>query len=121
MIGHGTAHVRVKAINPYSYGRQFELAKSLKRISAPVEHFLSNSKKNMQVVYLQVGAFRNKSHAEKLRKQLVAMFEAPVRISQPHAGKLYRVRIGPIRSATADKITYRLQHLGIKSNKLYGV
>jgi len=75
-----------------------------------------------QLVYLQVGAFRDKQHAQRLQQRLISLLEAPVNISrQSHKGKLYHVRVGPIRDAsTANKLTHRLRNLGIKSNKLYG-
>ena len=78
--------------------------------------------KSNHPMYLQVGAFRNKSHAERLKQRLIAMFQTPVKISNPSAnGKLYRVKIGPIKDvAMADKITNRLKGLGIKPNKTYG-
>lgn len=120
MLGHGTAPVKIRAIDPYTFGRKFELAGENKRFSfSSAKSLWKHGAKHGQNVYLQVGAFRNKIHAEKLRQRLVAMFSTPVKISK---GKFYRVQIGPIKDvATANKITYRLRTLGMKPNKRYGV
>ncbi|TAK72371.1 MAG: septal ring lytic transglycosylase RlpA family protein, partial [Gammaproteobacteria bacterium] len=76
MLGHGTALVRVKAIDPTAYNKP-------------------------SFVYLQVGAFRHRSNAEKLQQHLVVMLDTPVKISK---GKLYQVKVGPIKdAATVNK------------------
>lgn len=119
MIGHGTARVRVKAIDPYAYGKQPEFANNW-NFSRP-HKTKRNLEQQHQLVYLQVGAFRNKSHAEKLKKRLVVLLEAPVKILNPSTRGLYRVKIGPIKDvATAEKITTQLKNLGISSNKTNG-
>jgi rare lipoprotein A (peptidoglycan hydrolase) len=81
---------------------------------------LMSSTKTMSLVYLQVGAFRNKQHAQNLQKRLAALLATPVNVSRASSkGKLYNVRVGPIRDvSTANKLTHRLQNLGIKSNRL---
>ncbi len=123
MLGHGTALVKIRAIDPYSFGRQtgFLFASRLKKsphVQTPTPIVLSSSS-----LYLQVGAFRNKSHAEHLQQRLVALLATPVKIKKPSAnGKLYRVQIGPLKdNMTANKVRSRLKALGIASNKLYGV
>jgi rare lipoprotein A len=96
MLGRGTAQVRIRAIDPT---RSYQIVS--------------------KQVYLQAGAFKNKTHAEKLRLRLIALLNAPVKVSK---GRLYRVEIGPLRDiATANKITSRLRKIGIKPNKLVGV
>lgn len=131
MLGHGTALVKVKAINPRTYERdQFfvasrqakhkkQFAENNKRDFLLTEDPLLPENKSAQSVYLQVGAFRNKSRAEKLKQRLIALLEAPVKISSPSAsGKFYRVKVGPIKDvAMEDKITHRLKGMGIKPNK----
>ena len=103
MIGHGTAYVRVKAIDPYRYEKRLMLAD--------------------KSVYLQIGAFHNRSNAEKQRRQLASLLSTPIYIADPsYRSNLYRVQVGPIQDiATANKISNRLRVLGIKSNKRYGV
>jgi rare lipoprotein A len=109
MIGHGTARVRVKAINPYTYGQHFNFVKKW------------SPGTSAQIVYFQVGVFRNKTHAARLKQKLTSLLKAPVSISRTQT-KLYRVQVGPIKDLTAaDKINIRLKDLGIKSNKQRGV
>jgi rare lipoprotein A len=104
MIGHGTARVRVTAIDPYTFGKQ---------------QLYFNADKPF---YLQVGAFRNKSNAEKHKQHLTALLNTQVNIAKPFSSKLYHVQIGPINDpGKAKKIANRLRELGIKSNKRYGV
>ena len=134
MLGHGTALVKVKAIDPRTFQHgSYSLFASRQATSITVakntrsivtSHVLSHQRSTFatQYVYLQVGAFRNKHYAEKLRKRLFAMLATPITISRPVTHKLYRVQIGPIKTtAMMDKIKRRLQDLGIPSNKIDGV
>lgn len=132
MLGRGTAQVRVKAINPYTFGKELELAKQTPKTypkfdpvytsshtNKPVytASSTSYSKPNAKSVYLQVGAFRNKSHADRLQQRLNQLLDAPVKVAK---GKLYKVQIGPLNNVTtADKVATRLRGLGIQSNRLY--
>ena len=103
MIGHGTTRVRVTAINPYTFG-----SKSL--------YFGHDNP-----FYLQVGAFRSRTNAEKYRQRLTALLNTEVNIAKPYTSNLYHVRIGPLNDvANANRISNRLRALGIKSNKLTG-
>lgn len=108
MLGHGTARVRVKAINPYTYGKHLNFAKQW----CP--------SRSAQIIYFQVGAFRHKVNAVKLRQRLSHLLEVPVSISRL-SSKLYRVQVGPIKDLSkAEKIDGRLKDLGIKPNKKMG-
>ncbi len=80
----------------------------------------ATARNQSQAVYLQVGAFRSKQNAQRLRQRLTALLGTPVNVSrQAKHGKLYNVRVGPIRDVmTANKLSLRLQNLGIRSNKL---
>lgn len=136
MLGRGTAHVRVRAIDPLKYGRpvwysqRFPQKKRGRFI--PVNDIAVENYKPLvtqaprmasashHLVYLQVGAFRNKINALRLKAQLANLIAAPIKISYPY-GKLYLVQVGPIKDLmTADKLTHKLKVLGIKSNKVYG-
>lgn len=123
MLGHGTAPVRIRAINPYTFAREGSrnigkkishdapiVAAAVKKQAARAAHY----------VYLQAGAFKRKAYAVKLKKRLTPMLAFPVRIAQPVVNsKLYRVQIGPIHdSASAEKISRRLKSLGISANKI---
>lgn len=120
MIGHGTTVVKVKAINPVAYqamrAPQYQNTKPkfyFKKWWAPPSNNL---------VYLQVGAFRDRENAMKLQQRLLAILISPVHIANPtHQSTLYRVQIGPLRdSLTADRISKRLKRLGIAANKHWG-
>lgn len=105
MLGHGTAKVRVKAIDPYTYGK-----------SMRVGH-----KRQPCQLFLQVGTFFHKWKALQLKQHLSTLINAPMEVTHPRNFRWYRVQIGPIKDlTTADKITGRLRELGIKSNTTYG-
>jgi len=109
MLGHGTAHVRVKAID------------TSKPVFMPSQtnHYFAQ---NRSALFLQVGAFRDKSHAQKLQQQLSAFVATPIKIFNPSEhGNLYRVKIGPFRDlAAANEITAQLRNMGLKPNKTNG-
>ena len=130
MLGHGTTHVRVKAINPYSFGsaEPFFAASQPRHHSSPIGHIvhdrwrasLQHSQKfNCKgYVYLQVGAFRNKLYAEKLQKRLSSIFSAPVKISA-NKNQLYKVKIGPFQNAaTLNQISHQLHRMGMNADKV---
>jgi len=140
MLGHGTAKVRVKAIDPSYFNQQSYFAQNTSRsveVTHPVRtyknfaletphHFFHPTRTTRSVssadVYLQVGAFKNRAYAEKLQNQLMRLVSEPVRIIYPSGNSsLYRVKIGPLNDvASLERVTLRLRDLGIKSNKLYG-
>lgn len=102
MLGHGTTRVKIRAIDPRrTYGRPVVVA----------------AKKHK--VFLQVGAFRSKSNAFKLRDQLTTLLKTPVDVSYPtFTSSLYVVKVGPIHDLNlADNISARLHDLGFKTNK----
>lgn len=112
MLGHGTAQVRVRAIDPNNNEKRLELANS--------NHDRTYPQKNG--IFLQVGAFKQRVNAEQLRHRLTALLNLPVYVYAPnHSSSLYRVKVGPIPdTSTAHHISQRLANLGIKANKLYG-
>lgn len=104
MLGHGTTHVRVKAIDPTTFGETIQLA-----AHAPISA--------AKALYLQVGAFHDRARAENLRSRLVALLGKPIHIA---AGKLYRVQMGPFKTAAeANTFSSRLKSLGIQANKRF--
>lgn len=123
MLGHGTALVRVKAIDPTEY-RTAKLQLARNNLTSPTltAPRAWQRKTPLPMYYLQVGAFRHKSGAEKLRQQLLAQLNAPITISHPSATTLfYRVQVGPIQdTATAQQVTASLKMLGIKPNRIAG-
>lgn len=134
ITGHGTALVRVHAIDPYTWGRlrpslfaQKPTYRKVKQTSPPRPLFANKPYRDKpieqtQSLYLQVGAFRDQDKAQNLRNRLLAYLNTPVQIQKPIGfEKYYRVQIGPFKDIeTADKMTTRLKNLGIKSSKKYG-
>lgn len=115
MLGRGTTRVKIKAINPYTYGKMPFFAEN--RHTHPFKPFTFSTNKHTSSFYLQVGAFRKKAHAEHLQKRLIALLATPVKVSK---GKLYKVKIGPINDMSlAKRISYRLKSLGLSSNKTF--
>jgi rare lipoprotein A len=166
MIGHGTANVAVKAIDPIEYEHQHEeihtnsfyivrnqpssstmdnspqLTENLINTSVtslPTEkthatfkakqiaHYAKNNTVSKPAtmlhnqVYLQVGAFSNKSYAEKLKKQLSPLVASSVKITEHgHPRKLYRVQIGPIKDkTTVAHINKQLKSIGLNGKMLF--
>lgn len=88
MLGHGTAHVRVEAIE---MGNTLELATN-----------------NMPNMYLQVGSYRQADNASKIAQQLKTSLKKPVFVSPVLQAEqtIYRVLIGPL---TSDKQTQEVR------------
>jgi rare lipoprotein A len=158
MIGHGTAHVKVKAIDPTEHNneeihtnsfyivrnknqssvqpdqsnppitpilaeqthqafktKQLQYAKNKTYHAQPQHLAAQKSAHGKSHVYLQVGAFSNKTRAEKLKKQITPMIASSVQITQHgHPKTLYRVQIGPIKdNVTMAKINKQLKSIGL--------
>ncbi len=115
VTGRGTALVKVKAIDPVAYWNTYA---STEKSS---HHFYAPKAPHKQAVYLQVGAFRDRLHAEKLKNRLENYISAPINIAHTQQTKkgLYHVQIGPIKdAATATKINHRLKLIGLKGSAL---
>lgn len=123
MLGHGTAQVRIRAINPGADDQRNELAST-----DPFSPFLRHKNHAPAVpithggVYIQVGAFKQRANAEQMRRRLASKLNMPVYIYAPSgSSSLYRVKVGPIRdAATAKHLSKQLAYYGFKSNKNYG-
>jgi rare lipoprotein A len=126
MLGRGTAHVRIKAINPYLYAGHSTSTPPKTTVVTTTKTSNSTVTTTTTIqpryVYLQAGAFSNKSYAVNLKKRLASMQAYPVRIANPQLpSKLYRVQIGPIHDTTSvTKISQRLKSLGINAKKVQG-
>lgn len=110
MLGHGTAKVRVDAIDPYAYWHAQQ--------SAPVSLAANVKKSAHQTLYIQVGAFKNKTNALRLQQRLAANVNHPIIISKPGAAShLYRVKIGPFASRSeANNASQHLKRMGIQGS-----
>ncbi len=127
MLGHGTAYVDVKAIDPTkydknnfnkpSYTNDFYLASNEIRVPSPKAPVIHHAKRS--AVYLQIGAFKNKALAENMRTRVGKMVSSPIKITQlSHPKKLYRVQIGPIKDVAAAKhITKKLHAVGLSTKQ----
>jgi len=116
MLGHGTATVRVEAIDPVVYANR-------NTPHTRITNLFANNTVTRQVnpksgtIFLQVGAFQNRLYAERLKKRILNITSTPVRIAQTH--KLYRVQVGPILDvATADHISRNLYNHGLSNHKI---
>src|SRR3990167_9433014 len=133
MLGHGTALVRVKSIDPLKYGRNtldkpvytrdFYLTQNAVKTPAPHPTYYASSHlgRHHPHLYLQVGAFKNKLLAEQQKRRLIAMItSSPIKVTPPtDQKKLYRVQIGPIKDvATAQHITARLKAAGLNTHTI---
>jgi rare lipoprotein A len=157
MMGHGTARVNVKAIDPRDALMHPEMialktpipenhyltqpAKlTLTAQSSPPQRNIGNISPYTQTqvaankpakivgttttsphlvaaVYIQVGAFRNRSYAEKLKTRLSTLFASPVAINSTK--KFYRVQVGPFNDlAAAEKMSKRLQAIGLHTKRV---
>lgn len=113
ILKEGTGLVEVTAIDP-------------RRPAPPPAQLVSNdsgpasggagSVGDVGTVYIQVGAFSSRQNAEQLRAELNSHAVGAVSIQEGRsgAGRVYRVRIGPLASvAAADQAAQDLERLGV--------
>jgi len=121
IVGHGTAPVEVRAIDPRTYQRR-RLAHGrpdtpsgapASKAPSPVA---SKAPASGRGLYLQVGAFTSFDNAEHMLKRLDDEFHS-VHISAGLAAghaRIYRVRIGPLRGQNAaDRAVQALERIGL--------
>jgi rare lipoprotein A len=143
MLGHGTARVDVKAIDPSEAAMHPEMIAV--KTPSPHNNFLSqpaplrmaqnkppvtsaqrsiqrivnnnNAKLLASSTYIQVGAFRNLQHAEKLKSILAGLVSSPIAINSFQ--DLYRVQVGPFKDlAAADRVNKVLKSVGLHTEKV---
>lgn len=132
MTGRGTTLVDVKAIDPDQYARSnqkfipMRLASINENGRVSINHFsrtahaphaqyasTKHNKRNPQI-YVQVGAFKNRTNAVKLQTRLTQMTSSPVRISLYK--RVYHVLVGPFKDvASTTQLTEKLKSLGLSS------
>ncbi len=120
ILGNGTGLVEVEAIDP----RVYAVGKPVRKVSAskprPSRPATTTTQQARQPsLYLQLGAFSERSNAERLRARLSGT-ELPgeLRITKKDSGPkpVFRVRIGPLTNVeTADRLTRLLTDKGISS------
>ena len=117
MLGHGTTYVNVKAID----AREALSHQNLWAQNKSKPQTFAANKAASNGMYLQVGAFRSKLYADKLRRRLAPILSSPVEVTHlaQTSSRLYRVKIGPIDDvATADHIKKKLRAIGLTPKHL---
>lgn len=122
IVTRGTGLVEVRAIDPRRYGSAKTKGKLVDVAEPQTEQAGSSATEEKKVeIFVQIGAFRVRENAQKLRAQFAALNVGKVVV---HDGALdnapiYKVRIGPLDTvAQADKTVEKLNELGHKEYKL---
>jgi rare lipoprotein A len=118
ILGKGTGLVEIEAIDPRTYSppaRKLAIAASQPKVanSSP-----AGNKQHDPALYLQLGAFLNRSNAERLQERLSKTVPGKLHITEAVSNRkpVYRVRVGPLASVeTVDKLTKILATQGIES------
>lgn len=118
MLGHGTARVEVRAINPNNSERGEFIPRPAKKILLAQSVSIKKSNK----VFVQVGAFHSKLAAEKLRQRVASIISSPVKITQIKNKTLfYRVQIGPLQDPLLiSQINRKLKSIGLDGKEMWG-
>ena len=106
ITSNGTANVEIEIIKPTAVSQQ---------ISAPQSNHIAYTVDPGNNYFVQLGAFTQKSHAEKLRNQLSTHEISPVSIHSLNntSGEIHKVRVGPFTSKQQlESIESRLLELG---------
>lgn len=107
----GTAHVKVKALDP----RVKIPTPTVKKAIAPTpiaKKTAPSPTKKPAAMYLQVGSFNSRLNAESLRHLILDMATMPVHISAND--NRFRVRVGPLSGdAEAERISAMLTMIGV--------
>jgi peptidoglycan lytic transglycosylase len=108
ITGNGTGLVEVEALDSNN-GRP-----------RPTRNNIALSGKNT-ILYLQVGAFRDRNNAERMAQRLRGSIDNSIRIqtAASYTQTLYRVQVGPMHDIEqADAASMRLAQLGIRDMHL---
>lgn len=108
----GTGLVAVTAIDPSTSVEELEPSQAAKNVSGEAADQgrtqVAKLEADIHTMYLQVGAFRDKANAQRLRQQLLGQTGKSVIISQEQVkdGIFYRVHVGPLATVEeGDKLT----------------
>lgn len=120
----GTGKVEISVIDPRQANRPRRVS-ALDNIKkkTPLKPVVGKSapkQTSQQRVYLQVGAFNERSNADDLCDQLAGILESgEINTGYNVAHKLYRVRIGPLASAEeANRLAEKISQSGIAKPKV---
>ncbi|WP_297311905.1 septal ring lytic transglycosylase RlpA family protein [Neptuniibacter sp.] len=112
-LKHGTAKVRLEAIDP----------KAWQRSKGIVSSAVANPQPSVAGRYLQVGAYSSRNSAEYVEEQLRPVLNDLAVIIRPVTGSsgrtLYRVQVGPLRSSTSlSELTNQVEQMGYSNPRL---
>ena len=113
----GTALVEVRAIDPAHPDRVVASAPPTQPTSSPPSKPASG--KPVQF-YLQVGAFFERSNAERMRLRVVQVApEVRIAPGESHGQSVYRVQIGPLTDVdVSDRIVNNLDRMGLTEHHI---
>lgn len=99
---HGTALVRVTAIDPVMWAQQ-QKAIPAASPSEPSEF------------YLQVGAFANRENAQSYEQRIAQLTNVPAQIKpgESNASPIYRVQLGPLAADESNLVREKLENAGL--------
>ena len=113
MLKHGTAKVRVEAIDPRAWQKSGAVVAA--PASAPVTTAIAGR-------YLQVGAYSSRDSAEYVESQLRPLLPDLAVLIRPTTSNnrtLYRVQIGPLKQSTSlSELTQKVEQMGHKNPRL---
>ncbi len=85
-------------------------------IAATIKQKDTAKTEDKPVYWLQAGAFKNRTDAENLRGNLALLgFESSISEATSNNIKVYRVRLGPYKSANVNSVHSKLAQNGIKT------
>ena len=106
ILGKGTGLVEVRALDP-------RRPEPVRKAAAPTVGHPS--------MFIQVGAFADRSNADRLRERIRSSLGQPVRIDESTRPgyRIFRVQIGPLADVdTVDRLNPHLAELGIASTQV---
>lgn len=121
ILGKGTGLVEVEAIDPHNFEQPVEKPHIMASQPKVAKASPADNKKHNPSLYLQLGAFADRSNAERLQARLSSSLPQQPHISEAVSNQqaIYRVRIGPLASVeTADQLTKILAVEGVKSPRV---
>ncbi len=112
MLKHGTARVRLEAIDPLAWQKSGQLVAAPVVAAQPV----------IEGRYLQVGAYSSRDAAEFVQSQLRPLMTSLAVMIRPVSSSdrtLYRVQIGPLRSDNSlPELTRQVEQMGYANPRL---
>ena len=127
IITRGTGLVEVEALDPRNYSAVPKKPKPSKRVIVDVAEPESETSTKSAVnekevgIFVQIGAFRQRENAQKLRAQFAALNVGKIAVHKAvlEETPIYKVRIGPLDTvAQADKTVEKLTELGHQDYKI---